>query len=418
MMLSGKEKSRLRDLAKQVDEIIRSPRQRKIKDRFRKINSLGTARPPIAVFVPWDAARQLFVPDSALTVENKQYAWIERSLLYQINQYKLIPADIPFGSTFFTGCFKQVSPWMDGYKTVRANSDGTGNGFEPCLKEYDDIKKMKFPQLTVDHAATNKQFDRVTDLFGDILTVKKGQPYTMADGWGDSMIDQLVEMRGLEQFYYDTVDAPEFVHEVMRLMTDGKLALMKQYEEQNILVENNDSYIGSCSCSFTDELPRAPMGTRMSFRDLWGFAQAQELSGVSVKMLEEFVLPYQAEVAEKFGLFTYGCCEPMDTNIDTLGRHFPNLRILSISPFSNLDIAAEKCRGRYVMACKVHPSLAADYSLGNALDYLRQMISKLKGCSATISFAEIMSWGNDPTVFSKLAQNAQQVLDEMWEENS
>lgn len=404
-------------MAKQLNEILYSSKQEEIRDRFRKINSLGVARPPVSVFVPADAAQQLFVPQDACMVENEQYAWIERSFLYQLNQHKLIPADIPLGRTFFTGCIKKVTPWMADYKTVRAHADGTGTKFEPCIKEYSDIKKMRFPQLIVDHKATNEQFERISDILGDILTIKKGQPYTMADGWGDSMIDQLIEMRGLEQFYYDTIDAPEFLHELMRFMTDGKLSLMQQYKEQGILVENNDSYIGSCSYSLTDELPRPGYENRsLSFEDLWGFAQAQELSGVSVTMLQEFVLPYQAEIAQKFGLLTYGCCEPMDVNIDTLGKYFPNLRILSISPFSDFEVAAQKCRGRYVMACKMHPSLAANYDQNHAMDYLRRTISLLKGCSATISFAEIMSWGKDLSVFAKLAVDTQQILDEIWED--
>ena len=275
---------------------------------------------------------------------------------------------------------------------------------------------MRRPRLSVDHHATDEQFDRVRDLLGDILPTRKGRPYSSVYGWGDSMIDQLIEMRGLEQFYLDIMEEPEFIHELMRLMTDGQIALMDEFKENGLLKSNNDCLIGCCSFSATADLPD-PVDTDgpSSFSSLWGFAQAQELTGVSGVALAEFVLPYQAEVVNRFGLLSYGCCEPMDHNIDTIARFFPKLRILSISPFSNVEIAAEKCTGRYVMACKMHPTLAAYYDHNKTLDYLRNLVKNIKGCSATINFAEITNYGDDESVFLNLAKDANQVLDELWD---
>lgn len=409
-------RNRLRDLAKQMDEAIHSPKQQELKERFRRINRLEVCRPPVAVFLPPQAERKLFLPKDQLKVEDPQYAWIEESLLFWLNYERMMPSDVPLTGCFYTGSFFTVSDWMENHKPVRANSDGTGTAFAPCILEYSDIKKMKPPRLTVDHKATDEQYEWVKDLLGDILPVKKGRPYSSAYGWGDSMIDQLVEMRGLEQFYYDIMEEPEFVHELMRLMTDGQLALMEEFKENGLLVENNDCLIGCCSFSGTSELP-GPYASdgHVSFENLWGYAQAQELTGVSADALTEFVLPYQAEVVNRFGLLSYGCCEPMDKNIDLYGQFFPKLRILSISPFSNVDLAAEKCKGRYVMACKMHPTLAAYYDRERTLDYLRNLVTAIKGCSATINFAEITNYGGDERVFFQLARDAHQVLDELWD---
>ena len=67
----------------------------------------------------------------------------------------------------------------------------------------------------------------IQDVLGDILEILPGRPFMCTDGWGESMIDLLVEMRGLEKFYIDMIDAPEFVHEAMRLMTDMKSRLLE-----------------------------------------------------------------------------------------------------------------------------------------------------------------------------------------------
>lgn len=415
-MMDASTRNRLRDLARQLDEMIHSPKQRELKERLKRINRLEVCRPPVAVFLPPPADRKLFLPKEQLKVEDPLYAWLEETLLFRLNYERVMPSDVPTTECIHTGTFFSVSDWMEGHKPVRVNPDGTGTAFEPCIVDYSDIKKMTPPQLMVDHKATDEQFERIRDLLGDILPVKKGHPYSSAYGWGDSMIDQLIEMRGLEQFYYDIMDEPGFIHELMRLMTDGQLALMEQFKEHGMLVENNDCLIGSCSFSATSELPGAyGADGRASFENLWGYAQAQELTGVSADTLAEFVLPYQAEVVNRFGLLSYGCCEPIDKDVELYGRFFPKLRILSISPFSNVELAAEKCRGRYVMACKMHPTLAANYDRERTLAYLRRLVTAIKGCSATINFAEIINYGGDEQVFLRLAQDANQVLDELWE---
>lgn len=246
--------------------------------------------------------------------------------------------------------------------------------------------------------------------WGDILDVRKNEPYLMSCGWGDSMIDEFVELRGLEQLYYDMIDEPEFVHEVMRKMTQAKKQLMQDYKNSGLMISNNGSRIGSCSYSFTEELPAAAS----SWKDMWGYAQAQELAGVSPAMLEEFVLPYQAELMQEFGLVSYGCCEPMDEKIDVIARFIPNLRILSISPYSNIPTAAEKCRGKYVMAFKLHPSLPVNFDENRTRKYIRELLQMSDGCVRTITFAEIMSY-DSAQVFPLLANIVQQEVNHYWE---
>lgn len=36
---------------------------------------------------------------------------------------------------------------------------------------------------------------------------------------------------------YDLLDAPEFIHEIMEFMTQGKLRLMEQYKEQEAMFD-------------------------------------------------------------------------------------------------------------------------------------------------------------------------------------
>ena len=50
-------------------------------------------------------------------------------------------------------------------------------------------------------------------------------------------------------------------------------------------------------------------------------------------------MQYDRQWLSRFGLTHYGCCEPVHNKIDML-RTIPNLRRISISPWTDLEKAA------------------------------------------------------------------------------
>lgn len=57
-------------------------------------------------------------------------------------------------------------------------------------------------------------------------------------------------------------------------------------------LNNGGQLIGSCSYPFSDELPGKDYDCdHITPKNLWAFSHAQEFTGVSQEMLEEFVLP-------------------------------------------------------------------------------------------------------------------------------
>ncbi len=415
IMLSAKEKNHLRNLAKELRELAESPVQQERVERYKKINSLQVAKPPVALHPPGQAMKDLF-PEDGLIITDPLFRGIEYDFTMQLSRAKKWKTSTPVTDVLYTGLFFQTTDWMPGHKNVRISENLTSVAFEPCIKEYEDLDKLEQPKLIVDHHATDERFDAVFDLLGDILDVRKGTPFGMTCGWGESMIDELVEMRGLEQLYYDMMDAPDFVHHAMERLTRGKLNLLDQYEAEGVLSLNNGSQlIGSSSYPFTDELPGDHYDpSHITPKNLWGFAQAQELSGVSREMLEEFVLPYQARTMERFGLCSYGCCEAMDVKIDSVAKYIKNLRILSISPFTNIPVAAEKCRGKYVMACKMHPELLVDYDKDRLKQYVQKLLEQTEGCCVTLNFAELFYYDGHPEVFLNALEVVSETIDRYW----
>ena len=78
-----------------------------------------------------------------------------------------------------------------------------------------------------------------------------------------------------------------------------------------LTLNNENVYIGSGGFGFTDELPQPGFDGRVRLKDLWGSASTQIFVDVSPAMHEEFALQYEARVLNRFGLVTYGCCEPL-----------------------------------------------------------------------------------------------------------
>ena len=411
-MISGNEKKHIRELASQIAEA--AEQDDVIVQRYKDINALRAVKPPVAINPAAKAFTAMLTEQTRITKPDV-FRDLEYTFHMRLMQRNLLDADIPIIRTLYSGLCAHTTEWTDEYKTVRATEDGHAVAFEPCILEYGDIYKLRQPELVVDFKKTQEQFETIQDVLGDILDVQQGRPFISTHGWGESMIDQFVEMRGLEQFYIDMIDAPEFVHEAMRLMTDMKLRLLDQYREMGALTLNHRSITGSSSYTYTDELPGNDyVPGHVVERNLWGFAQAQELSGVSPEMLEEFILPYQAELLSRFGLSSYGCCEAMDVKIKSVEKFIKNLRILAISPYSNHQLAAEISDGRYVLACKLHPDLISHFSEARVDDYVKNVLESTYGCPVTLTFAEIMDYGNDENVHVNAVRTAKRAVDAYW----
>jgi hypothetical protein len=77
-------------------------------------------------------------------------------------------------------------------------------------------------------------------------------------------------------------------------------------------------------------------------------------------MFAELIFPYQLPLLQRFGLTCYGCCEPVDNRWPIL-MQLPNLRRVSVSPWSDRAKMAENLGDRYIFSMKPNPaSLAMD----------------------------------------------------------
>ena len=178
------------------------------------------------------------------------------------------------------------------------------------------------------------------EIFDDIFEVRMDR-YTHAF----NIRDYIVLWRGLDNLIFDLVDRPEFIHKMMERLTAISLDILEQLEEKGLLGQLQSTI--HCFGAWTDELPQDSYNPHPKANDLWTYGMAQIFSNVSPQMHNEFEIEYAMRWYGNFGLAYYGCCEPLDTKMDIVCK-LPNIRKVSMSPWTNMDRGAEAIGSDYV----------------------------------------------------------------------
>ena len=145
---------------------------------------------------------------------------------------------------------------------------------------------------------------------------------------------------------------------------------------------------------------------------MWGFADAQEFSHVSPAMFERFAISNQKLGLQHFGMACYGCCEPLDNKHDIIARHLPRLRRLSVSPWSIIELAAEKIGRHAIYSWKPNPVFINAHFDSDAV---RAMLKRVKqaagGCHLEIILKDLRTCGQTNHYLKLFLQLVGEVFD-------
>jgi hypothetical protein len=382
----------LRRLAGELAALAARPIEAEKRDLWRKHNALQPTR-PLVFCDPENSWNEIITADqlectSALA---RQWEWLLRREIFWSSS---MGDDRTLDPHFDVPHVHAELDW--GLKEQRIGGhDGGAYRWDPPIKTAADLDKLHPPLLRVDFDATNRMANLADEILGDLLPVRVKTSWW----WSVGMTRTLAELRGLEQIMYDMVDAPALIHRLMAALRDGTLALIEALEAQGLLSLNNDStYVGSGGLGWSDELPQPDFDGHVRLCDMWGFAESQETVGISPSMFAEFVLPYQLPLLARFGLNCYGCCEPLDRRWPVV-RQIPNLRRVSVSPWSDRARMAESLGDRYVFSMKPNPAdLALDtFDEARIRATLRDDLRAARGCRVEIVMKDNHTIRRDPT---------------------
>jgi len=346
----------LRRLAGEYFNLSQQERFRENRKLHRAVNDLKPIRPVVLIDeLPWAELNG----DGELTLrcEDPILRGVEWSLRATLYKARHLPADMivdPYVSVYkvirYQGIGINVDERtlaMEGRDTIRAHQ------YHDQLSTEDDLGKIHNDVVTYDREETLRRYERVAEAIGDILPVRiKGVEYASTGTW-----DSIAAYRGVDNLLIDLADRPEFMHRTVRRLHDVRWDTIRQIEALGLF--DNDPGSLHCTPILTSDLPGPDFdGEHVELKHVWGRAVAQIFASVSGPMHEEFDIDYIKEPMSQCGLVYYGCCEPLDRKMDIV-KKIPNLRKISITPWADVNVAAEAIGRDYVLSAKPNPAAVA-----------------------------------------------------------
>jgi len=383
----------LRGLAARYFDIANSDENSVNIGRHKAVNDLKGDRPIVLIDeIPWNEMNI----DGELTLQcedafSREIEWSLRTALFR---WKHLRGDMAVRPYY--GVQKIIHTTGIGVQRKENEHDSHAEvvTFEDQFTSEADLEKLKCETITYDEQATRKQYEKTAELLGESLPVKICGEST-GYGLGCKTWDDIVFFKSLDTLFYDLVDEPEFMHSLVGKLTDIFLNKIEQYNKLGLF--DGDAYYNHCTSALTNDLH--PNHEHTTSDGVWGRGLAQIFASVSPDMHKEFDTGYMIRAMAPFGLVYYGCCEPLHKKIDMLSE-IPNLRKISITPWADVDEAADVMKNRYVMANKPNPSFLAESTLdeNGVRGELTRTVNACKrnGCSCDIVLKDITTIAGKP----------------------
>jgi hypothetical protein len=352
--MSKKDGEVLKQLAARVADIASSEEMVAIRREWTRHNKLEAGR-PIVFCDPENGWNEIITERQMLCKGTLARRW-EMDLRKEIFWGEEMGDDKPVEP--YINVPYTVSPDDWGLQAEYHKTESMGSYvWDAPIQDYDrDLPKLHAPDFEIDWKTTNGCYELAQQLFEGILEVRlKGTWW-----WSLGLTWPGATFRGLETMFYDFIDNPDGIKELMSILSGGFLKKLDYLQGEGLLSLNNDgTYVGSGGYGFTDELPQSDFTGDVRTVDMWGFTESQETVNVSPEMYEEFIFPYEKPIMERFGLTCYGCCEPVHPRWHVVKRH-PHLRRVSCSPWADTEKMAENLQNRYIFSMKPAPAAVAE----------------------------------------------------------
>ncbi|MGI6175530.1 MAG: hypothetical protein ACOYJC_05070 [Christensenellales bacterium] len=411
-MVEMKDIQVLRDLANKLAEIANDPINQKTKKFWHANNALKPERPMFLIDqLPWHEldvndelkllCNDVFCQQLETTLRRMIYKWnhMRDDFVYEPMLYVPMKIDgIGFGLSVHEDTIE-----------YEQNNQIISHHYYDQLEQEEDLGKLQFPTITLDEEETARREGIACEAFDGILEV-------VMDGYSPyfDMWDKIVEWRGCDNMIMDLIGRPDFMHRIMKRLTDINLHMLDQLEEKGLLCRPQQTV--HCSGAWCAELPQEDYDpNRPRAKDVWAWGMAQIFSTVSPAMHDEFEVEYAKKWYSRFGLGNYGCCEPLDDRLDVI-KKIPNIRKISMSPWvKDRYRAAEEMEGKYVFLNKPQPSylISASWDEWLVENDLRETLAACKkaGCPLEYVLKDVSTVDYKPQVLWKWTEIARQVCE-------
>jgi hypothetical protein len=410
-MIAPQDRHVIRQLAAKWMEFASLPVMQERKRLWRAVHDLRAERPVILFETAWIDG---YVGDHELLCADPFLRSVERNLRVTLRQAEELGDDLvvePYYQLGWRMLFSDYGVPVE-IRAPVCPEKSIAYSFSFPIASPGDIAKLRPRTIAVDRDKSLHLQAVLQDVMGDILPVRLGNydpfAYEFDVGeYGDlgftgnfffGLTWQLYRFIGNQGLLYWVYDAPEAIHQLMSYMLADRLAVFDYFEREGLLARNTDSQMaGPRSYGYVSDLPASDSPAKVTLKDLWGWAESQEFQMISPDMYREFVLPYLAKLAEKFGLIYYGCCERVDDRLEMIAAAIPNLRSVSVSGWSDLAKAAEIVGRKYVYSRKPRPA----YISGPSPDWgllekdMRDTYAAARDCNLELLYRDVYTTNGD-----------------------
>jgi len=404
--LIASEKKILRELAKKQMEYAQSESNEKIIGLWYKHNACEGERPMIALEM-WTFEQEI-IP-KRLRCESESGREIEAALYRNFLNHELFRDDFPV--PYYFPVHRNINMIPFGLAVEKQHArDSVGHKFEHHIEDLeDDFYKLGESQI-VDNGYSF-EMEIINDIFGDILPVKQVMNCLYSVPTQD-----LVHIMSMETLYIAMLDCPDLFHEMMMRYTQDTLKHFRYLESENLLLPTNgNEQLGQGSWCFNREL-RSEGAFKST--DLWGYMDSQETAAISPAMFEEFIFPYYKELAENFGLLSYGCCEPVHGIWDNCLSKLENIRKVSVSPWCDEVLMGERLRGKSIV---YHRKPSPNFiGVGRILDEdalrnnIKNTLRAAQGCSLEITQRDVYTINQDEDKARRYIEIIREEVENNW----
>jgi hypothetical protein len=405
----------LRELAKKQLEYSQLPIMQERTRLWYKHNDLKGERPMIHIEI-WTFEQDIL---PKLRCQTEIGRTIETALYRNFINYERIDDDRvvpPYYPIAWNTWFQLFGVNIEREHSEDSNSGNLGHRFKHIISDLEeDFQKLGQSTYGVNKEKTLAWKEFLESIFGDILPVK-----VTGNSLYSVPTQNVVHMMGMENMMFSMYDYPETFHALMKRISDDYITYFKWLEGEKLLLPTT-SHEGCAQGSFcfTKELPHAvnPAGG-LTTREVWGFMDSQETVGMSPEMYREFIFPYYKKISDLFGLYSYGCCEPVHPIWDNCLSNCENLRKVSISPWCDEEMMGERLRGSKVI---YHRKPSPNFiGVGSELDeeawrnHIVKTLKAAQGCHLEFSQRDVYTLGGNTDKPRRAVEIIRELIEKHW----
>ncbi len=363
---SATDRQVVRALAARWAEAAALPVMAERKRQWRALHDLRPERP--MVLFETATVHEYVAPDELLC-EHPVLRAVEAVMRENLRHHDEIGDDLVLEPYYRLGWDLVTSGW--GVDVVQlpagkaADDIEIGYTFSFPIREPEDVARLQPRTFGVDREGTLAKLRLLEDVFGDLLPLRVGNydhfmVESGAESWaGNYFIGltwQIYRFVGNDRLLWWVYDAPQAIRDLMAYMVDDRERMFSFVESAGLIAPNTDNQMaGPRAYGYVSDLPSPDVPGPGRLSDLWCWAESQETTMMSPAMFEDFFLPSMARLTQRFGLVYYGCCEPVHDRLAAVMAAMPNLRSVSVSPWSDFHQVAEMLGRDYVFSRKPDP---------------------------------------------------------------